>query len=149
LNLDRKCDPEGILEILLKNNFPVAAIRTAMGDRFPHNSRSLNGKHPAATLVTPGIDHKAISQVRLTRLTRSEGVERIDSPKIQLYLIEQFLSAKECDDLVNVINGSKLRPSTVTYGTPNVRTSKTSDLSYLNDPVVNRIDEKVSALLGI
>ena len=37
-NIQRRCDPESILEVLLKNGFPVPAIQQAMGPFFPAGS---------------------------------------------------------------------------------------------------------------
>lgn len=41
LNIKRDCDKEGILEILLDENFDVKSIREAMGDDFPEHSELL------------------------------------------------------------------------------------------------------------
>ncbi|MBS1955566.1 MAG: cupin-like domain-containing protein [Cyanobacteria bacterium SZAS-4] len=52
LNISRDCDTEGILEILLNQEFPVTAIREAMGDSFPENSQHLQGKEEAQVAKT-------------------------------------------------------------------------------------------------
>jgi hypothetical protein len=37
-NLDRNCDPEGIVRILLEHHFPLTEIRDMMGERFPQRA---------------------------------------------------------------------------------------------------------------
>jgi len=66
-----------------------------------------------------------------------------------LFKFEHFLTDKECNDLVKIINSEKLRPSTVTVYAEGFRTSYTSDLVLLNNPIVNAIDKKIANAMGI
>ena len=50
-NLDRKCDPEQLLGILLRNGFSPASIKSHMGSLFPEKSSFLEGI-PFEALVT-------------------------------------------------------------------------------------------------
>lgn len=144
-NIRRGCNPEELLGILLRNAFDIRSIESAMGPHFPAQS-------PTALAATgrqaAPIDHRAIASVRLTHAV--PGARRFDTEKLQLHTLEGFLSAAECDEIVAIIN-QHLRPSTVTILSSDkaYRTSKTSDLSLLDSPVVARLDEKIAATLGI
>src|SRR4051812_14845206 len=93
-NLDRGCAPEDILRILLENNFPVAEISGAMGAKFPRQSAQLNGGHS-------DIDYHALAHLPITRSDRP-GLTRIDTTKLQLYVLDDFMTGKECQDLIRL-----------------------------------------------
>ena len=59
-------------------------------------------------------------------------LKRFDHSEVELYVLDDFLSRKECDKLVALIS-HHLRPSTVSYdnGDQYFRTSQTSHLSHL------------------
>lgn len=141
-NIERKCDPEQLLAILLRNGFSVPSIRENMGPAFPKNSALLKN--------APAVDYLALSKTRLTRPDNGLSVQQVMTKKLQLYTIEEFLDEKECDLIVK-ISGKHLRPSTVTTGDRDkgYRTSSTSDLGLLQHPDVLKIDEKIARALGI
>jgi prolyl 4-hydroxylase len=140
-NLERRCDPEQLLAILLKNGFSLVSIRDHMGTAFPVHS-ALAGGMPGAD---PEADYAAISAVALTRAHRP-----VMTPLLQLYMLEGFLSVAECDRITDIAM-KHLRPSTVTTGARDkgYRTSSTSDLSLLKDKDIAAIDEKIARALGI
>jgi len=147
-NLNRGCNPEDLLRIMLvKHRFDPALIRSAMGPAFPSDSALMQSVREEALCrqKAPQIDHVALSMVRLTRHS-----ERVVSDRLQLYVLDDFLEERECDDLVQLID-SRLRPSTVTRssGDPEFRTSSTCDLSLLTDDRVAALDEKISLALGV
>lgn len=147
-NLDRKCDPEQLLGILLKNGFTVDSIKEHMGTLFPAGSTLL--KDTAYANDGPQIDYAVITRPRLTRQDTGLNVLQMVSSKLQLYVFDNFMSEEECDRIVQ-ISSMHLRPSTVTTGDRDkgYRTSSTSDLSLLKDPYVEKIDEKIARALGI
>lgn len=147
-NIDRRCNPEELLGILLKNNFALISIKAHMGQSFPANASILKDYKEERSC---DVDYKAIAEVRLTRLDSGLNALRLMSDKIQMYTIDSFMSGAECDAVASLINESK-RPSTVTREHPTdkyYRTSSTSDLSLCNSPVVEAVDEKISRALGI
>lgn len=75
---------------------------------------------------------------------------RVDTDKMDLYLLEDFLSAKECAKLTGLI-AHHLRPSTLAYviKDEDFRTSTTADLCHLKSPVATSIDQKICRTLGI
>ena len=144
-NIARGCDTQELLSILLRHEFNIRSIRTAMGIHFPeHSPLALAAEHREAAPV----DLDSVTNARLTRA--GSGAVRFDTPKVQLYVIDKFLSDDECDEVVAIIDRN-LRPSTVTIPTTDktFRTSRTSDLSRVGSPVVARLDEKIARALGI
>jgi len=78
------------------------------------------------------------------------NLKRFDSTEVDLYTLDDFLSAKECDKLVALIS-HHLQPSTVSHdnGDRYFRTSQTSHLSHLKSPVSIATDDKICRTLGI
>ena len=144
-NIDRGCNTEELLGILLRNAFDIDSIRAAMGSHYPlHSPLALAAEHRAPD----PIDHRALSHPRLT-LPQS-GAVRFATDKLQLYTLADFLTAAQCDAIVAIIN-RHLRPSTVTIATTDrgYRTSRTCDLSLVGSPLVAELDERIARTLGI
>jgi prolyl 4-hydroxylase len=78
------------------------------------------------------------------------NLRKYDSDKLQLYMLDNFLTAKECARVIALIN-HHLRPSTLSYASDDkaFRTSQTADLCHLKSPVAQFIDEKICRTLGI
>ena len=78
------------------------------------------------------------------------NLRKVDTDKVLLYTLEDFLSPGECSKLTSLI-AHHLRPSTVAYdsGDAAFRTSTSADLCYLKSPVATAIDEKICRTLGI
>src|SRR3974390_1099404 len=89
-NLDRRCDPGELVEILLKNNFALFSIKAAMGAAFPPEYES------AVTPQPPPIE---VAAPRLTR-ENNPNLSKVTTDLLQLYTFDGFLSPRECDDLV-------------------------------------------------
>jgi prolyl 4-hydroxylase len=82
-------------------------------------------------------------------LSRTDGVQKVPSRKLHLFIKRGFLSPVECGRLITLID-SKRRPSTIAddLGDTLFRTSETCDLDS-GDPAVAALDEEISALTGI
>jgi prolyl 4-hydroxylase len=147
-NLARKCDPKQLLEILLKNGFSEQSVREHMGTLFPAGSPLFRHILQVDKVVVP--DYKALSEIRITRKIPGLNAEQVLTPKLQLYMLDAFMSNAECDRIIK-ISSEYLRPSTVTTGDRDkgYRTSSTSDLSLLNHPYVQKIEEKIARAAGI
>ena len=145
-NLNRGCAPAQLLEKLLANDFSLPSIQQEMGARFPHHA----GLLASALNSMPAIDYQAVSRALLTQADSGFAVLQVLTQKLQLYVLEDFLSAPECDQLMAVAS-AQLRPSTVTTKDADklFRTSETSDLGLLKNPFVTQVDEKINAALGI
>jgi prolyl 4-hydroxylase len=78
------------------------------------------------------------------------NLRRVESEKLQLYTLEDFLTPKECAKIV-ALASHHLRPSTLSYASNDAafRTSTTADLCHLKSPVATGIDAKICRTLGI
>jgi prolyl 4-hydroxylase len=83
------------------------------------------------------------------RLRALAGVQRVPSPKLELFVVRDFLNAETCARLIQRIDARR-RPSQIAddQGIDDFRTSETCDLDSL-DPVVAVVDGAISELLGI
>lgn len=139
-NLDRKCDPIGIVEILLKNQFSLSAIQHMMQDSFPEG---LDEK----SLQVNKIDYLSLAQKPVQALEKA-GAEAIKTEKLQLFVLPKFLETVECQEIIKKIDQG-LRPSTVTTHVYGYRTSQTCDLALLSDPSIKDLDYKIGQTLGL
>lgn len=82
-------------------------------------------------------------------LLSHSGMQRVPSPRIELFIKREFLSAGECAELVDLIEAEH-RPSTLANynGDAAFRTSSTCDLSTQH-PAVTALAAKLSAVSGI
>ncbi len=83
------------------------------------------------------------------RLDRNPLVSRIDSPRLEIYGRQAFLTPEECAGLRALID-SDARPSTLFSGSANAeyRTSHSCNLSPW-DPLVEAITGRICALTGL
>jgi prolyl 4-hydroxylase len=82
-------------------------------------------------------------------LASQPGVQKVPSPKLDLFIRRAFLTPEECAPIIAMIDRQR-RPSTIAddMGDPAFRTSETCDLSAA-DPDVAAIDAKITALTGL
>lgn len=82
-------------------------------------------------------------------LIATSGMQRVPSPKLELFSLRHFLSAEECSHLCQLITQDR-RPSTIAdaNGDGYFRTSQTCDLDPAN-PDVQALAAKLAALNGI
>jgi prolyl 4-hydroxylase len=132
-NLDRGCSRPELVDILRKNGFSLSSIQQNMGDAFPSDTPPQDPPPPPPLVRKP-----------------PAKLCKVETDKLDIYSLDDFLSVKECDRLVALIN-HYLRPSTVTIESNDglFRTSKTCDLSLLRSPVAVSIDEKIAKAVGI
>ena len=132
-NLDRGCNRPELVEILRKNGFSLSSIQQNMGAAFPSDTP------PPDLSLPPPLIRRAPAKLR-----------RIETDQLDIYTLDDFLSGKECDRIVALIN-HYLRPSTVTIEASDklFRTSRTCDMSLLRSPVALSIDAKIAKTLGI
>jgi prolyl 4-hydroxylase len=144
-NIARGCNTEELLGILLRNAFDIRSIRSAMGVHFPEHSPLVPAAERRA--VAP-VDLATISSPRLAQ--PGSGAVRVETSKLQLYVLAGFMSDGECDALVDLID-EHLRPSTITLPSNDkyFRTSRTSDLSLVQSPLVSKLDVRIALTLGI
>lgn len=84
-----------------------------------------------------------------TRLKVTEGMQRVPDPRLDLFILRDFLDAGSCDQLCGLIDAHR-RPSTLAddQGAVGFRTSETCDLDS-DHPLVAAVQDRLSALCGI
>jgi prolyl 4-hydroxylase len=82
-------------------------------------------------------------------LGRIDGVQRVPTPDLELFIVRRFLDPETCARLIDRID-AKRRPSTIAddSGIANFRTSETCDLDSV-DPLVADVERRIADLLGL
>jgi len=83
------------------------------------------------------------------RLTATEGVQRVPTRDLELFVVRDFLDPATCAALIARIDEHR-RPSEIAddVGIANFRTSETCDLDW-RDPLVGEVDRRIASLLGL
>jgi prolyl 4-hydroxylase len=83
------------------------------------------------------------------RLRSAPAIQRVPSPKLDLFILRDFVGSSECSALCELIDGNR-RPSTIAddQGIAQFRTSETCDLDPRH-PLVAAVREQLSALTEI
>jgi len=83
------------------------------------------------------------------RLASAQGIQRVPTPRLELFVLKDFLDLASCAELRRLIDANR-RPSTVAddQGIANFRTSETCDLDPSN-PLVAAVQTRLSELTGI
>jgi prolyl 4-hydroxylase len=119
-------------------------------DWVHHNvGRGCSREELARILLDEGFEFEAIQRELYPILI--PNLRRVGAQGLELYTAEEFLDARECRDLVSLMQGH-LRQSTITMADePDrfFRRSKTCDLGLLDEPLVHRIDERICSAMQI
>lgn len=100
----------------------------------------------------PGSDPRALAELGRevsARLDRHGQATRIETERLEIYAVAEFMSAEECARMIALIDAD-VRPSTALKGKPGaiIRTSHTCRLDGA-DPFVGGIEQRIAALAGI
>lgn len=96
------------------------------------------------------LSHETASEPALPeRLLTVPGMMKVPSPRLEMFVLRDFLTVEECEVLIARIDRDR-RPSTIAdaNGDNYFRTSETCDLP-MDLPDVAALDEKLSGLSGI
>ncbi len=136
-NVASGCDKDGIFKILHEKGFDYDTIREELNyepsvelDKIENPQNTTNHDHNRFFVANS---------------------RKVDSDRIELYILEDFLTKDECQRLIELMKPS-LRPSTITNeNEPDsyFRTSKTCDYAYIKDPLSDEIDTRICRTLGI
>jgi len=148
-NVDSGRDKDGIFKILLDEGYEYRAI-----------CKEMNYKPSVALdeLINP-FDAQRKNEARQTtnkgvEIDRSKlfipGASRLDSERLELHTLENFLSADECEKIIERIRAS-LRASTLSSyeEDQSYRTSSTCDLARSSDPFLSDIHSRICRLIGV
>ncbi|MEA1084318.1 prolyl hydroxylase family protein [Sphingomonas sp. M6A6_1c] len=85
----------------------------------------------------------------VARLLSQPGVQKVPSPKLDLFIARGFIGPTLCDALIERIDAVR-RPSTIAdpNGDAAFRTSETGDLAA-TDPVVQAVEARLAAFTGL
>lgn len=89
------------------------------------------------------------SEPIVARILSNSGVQKLPSPKLDLFIARAFLPPELCALIVERIDAVR-RPSTIAdaNGDAAYRTSETGDLDAA-DPVVEEVERRITALTGL
>jgi len=135
LNVARGCSRDELARILLNEGFDFVEVGTELG---------LTASSSPAASLPPRLQQDTGPKAAVL-----PGLQRHGEPLLELYTADQFLDARTCKALVELIKAS-LRPSTISsQGAPEAgfRTSRTCDLDE-RYPVVRDLNRKICAALG-
>lgn len=83
------------------------------------------------------------------RLLAVEGMVRVPTPVLELFVLRDFLSEEECRGLIRLINARrKPSPLFADHPDPEFRTSETC-LFRRDDPLVRGIERRIAELMGL
>jgi len=168
-NVEQGCDKDGIVKILLENDFYPQTILDEM--QYHPSSIEILGlikEKMSKQLFAPSIEIKNYQTQNLSnkKSTKIKTLvqnsisalddihlpfsKQIKSDKIHMYSIDDFLTHEECDKIIAKIK-KQCRPSTITN--PNesdqdFRTSQTCDLSHNADNFIEDLDRRIADYLG-
>jgi prolyl 4-hydroxylase len=83
------------------------------------------------------------------RLSRTPGIQKVPSPRLDLFIARGFLPSEDCSAIAALID-ERRRPSTISddLGDRAFRTSETCDLDSAH-PAVAALDARIAALTGL
>ena len=171
-NVNAGNDKDGIFKILLDNGYDYWAIAEHMNyipsrpaDELINPHTAAHGKaavQSAAQQTRAQTSQVQTSQVKTSGSQRNHGMpiprskihipnsKPLRSDKLDLRTVDDFLTAAECNRLIDLIK-SNMRASTVGGYEVDTRfrTSQTCDLGQLDDRFVKDIDRRICQLVGI
>ena len=137
-NIARGCDRYQMAAIMRRHGFDPAEVAAALGIR--------------ADAAPPDEAAEAQRQERQQPLAASfyQHARRIDTDKAEVYLLENFLGTRECEQVIHRIH-QNLRPSAITNPAETdqyFRTSQTCDLGLHADEFIKQVDARIAAYLN-
>lgn len=94
--------------------------------------------------------HRAnIGHMVTARLLEHPGTFKLPAVNFDIFVVRDFLTPDECEGMIAMIDANR-QPSTVlgAHPDPDYRTSESCDVDP-HDPLVQRIENKITTLLGI
>ena len=97
----------------------------------------------------PSLGNGLAAEPIVARLLAQPGLQKVPSPKLDLFIARDFIGALLCEALIERIDAVR-RPSTIAAanGDATFRTRETGDLSA-TDPVVQAVEARLAAFTGL
>lgn len=148
LNRDRGCDRRVLFEKAAAQGFDRHAVALELGG---WSKVGVEPPSPVAAERDPDGSMgpwQQLAQAPLTRPGSTPRAWRLDTPLAQIYEIPGLLSRQECAAVMAAIDLS-LKPSTVTRGPSDYRTSSTCHLGSAAPDLARELDGRFAALIGV
>jgi len=132
--LERGCSRREIADILFQQGYSVETVRAQMGDEYPKEIQRSDARFDLPPILR----------------NPPKNLRRVDTPKLDLFVLEDFLGDKLCDQITGLIR-HHLKPSPLAGETDDAtyRNSRTCFLNDLRSPVVAEVNEKICKTMGI
>ncbi len=133
-NVNRGCTRDSLFKVLLNKGFPYALIAAELGYEPAEPLERIAG---ALQYDRPAAESHFIP-----------NAERLDTPKAEIYVVEDFLDADECAELVRAMEAD-LAPST-TVGGAGALTGRTSSTCIFKDvAIADEVHTRLCKMMGI
>jgi prolyl 4-hydroxylase len=133
-NVNRGCTRDSLFKVLIDKGFPYELIARELGyEPTEPLARIANGLQ----FDRPATEDHFIA-----------NAQRLDTPNAEVYMVDDFLDAAECGELIAAIK-SDLKPSNTVAGV-GAETGRTSSTCYLTDvPLASSVHTRLCKLMGI
>ena len=132
--IERGCSRQEIADILFQQGFSIETVRKQMGPYYPHQiEKTKDPLQPPPILRNP-----------------PKNLFKVDTNKLDLYVLENFMSPKLCDQVTALLR-HHLSPSKVAGDVKDAeyRTSRTCYLGQLRSSVATDVTQRICRTLGI
>lgn len=146
-NLERGVDPIVLSQTMQQKGFELSVIKQILGDKIKDKPVAVMASKIFKDKLDPKLDYQQLANISITK---NEQAVKFDSKQIQVYQLDDFLTAEECNQIIDLMN-TRLRPSTLTHynGDDEFRTSQTCDLGHMDAPVVTQVENRIARTLGL
>ncbi|MBE1299936.1 MAG: hypothetical protein GJ680_08545 [Alteromonadaceae bacterium] len=137
-----------IVENLLRGVKGLDLLKNLLnqGFTFEASIKALAGNLPQG--VAYKYDESFYQQIALPKFLDKPGVTDHSNEHIQLYTVDDFVSPEECGMIWEHASGN-LERSTTAAGIISHRTSRTCHLSFLNEPALKTIEQRIIDFMAL
>jgi prolyl 4-hydroxylase len=151
-NQERGCAPLPLFQRALAQGFDPEQV-SAVLKGFRPSAADNQGLAAAEADAGPSdpeeqLIWRAMAAAPLTDPGQRPRAWRVDTSQAQLYEVPGLVSPEECEQLMALIDQS-LKPSTVTRGPADYRTSRTCHLKASDGDLVVVVNQRICKLIGI
>lgn len=145
-NRDRGCARDGLVERAMAQGFDRAAIEAVLDQGTSQATAPVQLADSKPSLQS--VNWLRWFEAPITRPDHQPRAWRLDTPLAQIYELPYLLCRDACEEVIEAINSS-LKPSTVTRGSSDYRTSRTCHLRQNHPALAERLDQQFAELLGV
>lgn len=137
---------------LIREGLTLSRIAEIVGEQLSQHAPEVIAVEPSSEALRSGhyCDYRAVASPPLLRNPSLTKLRRIPVESLQLYTLDDFMSAAECSALCELIE-PHLQPSMIAGRTSDkyFRTSRSCDLFRIQHPLVWEIDTRIAHTMGI